>query len=503
MNPLLWLHLKLSGAWRTNASIVLVFAAIVITTASISYRMAAPGESGNVSAMMLGMLTAAQAAFVVLVSGAAIRRSVLRDFQTGMIESHRLSPMSGLRIVMGYLLGAPVQAMLLYLTTLVLGAYFAADYARSLGVPGAAAGWYFLQICLLILGFFLCALTLLLALASAGKANVLGLMVVAGIFGGWMIVAIVPGLALLAGAMSLEVLAGMAIKGAGAGGSPLVLPIAAVVQTVLGLTFVAAACRKVRAPERAMFSIPLGLLLLAACGATLVIGQWVVPGYRWIYDRYNNLSAAQVVASTAAFMVVAQLVVIGAAAELFAARRSAAFGVALRSAWARSALLIPPLLGVATTGVAVLLYLAVSPERLTDGLIQGFASVPLRVALAAALVLSFWSDFCCAYAAVARGLRIGRLALLWFIGLKGLPLAADLVVNFIRLRLAGEDDFTFSPVSGASPIGTLIHCIIPDGRPWEGLGVQVLIAAGLTLLAVRAERGVLTPPSRTPAPAAG
>ena len=123
---------------------------------------------------------------------AAVRKAVLRDFQSGMIESHRLSPMSGPKIVIGYMTGAPVQSGCLLLASLLLGTAFAAHVARDLSAV-VLTGWYVMQGCLLCLAFMVAALSLLVALGTAGKVDVLTVGVLLVIFGGWAIRAVCAG----------------------------------------------------------------------------------------------------------------------------------------------------------------------------------------------------------------------------------------------------------------------------------------------------------------------
>jgi len=165
LNPLFWLHLRIGGSARTNVIIAIAFTAVVIVFASISLYVAGmeAGPRGaaqayaRVNAVWLVIMTVAQGVFLLLLAPSAIRRAVQRDFDSGMIESHRLSPMSNLKIVLGYVTGAPIQALMLYALSLVFGSYFATRYALSTGLGGAIglrvtlSAWCFAQGGMLVL----------------------------------------------------------------------------------------------------------------------------------------------------------------------------------------------------------------------------------------------------------------------------------------------------------------------------------------------------------------
>lgn len=82
---------------------------------------------------------------IVLVLGGcnAIYRAMLRDYESRMIESHRLTPMSNLAVVLGYLLGATLQILPLWLTLFLAGFVFS-KLASSLTVMPWIAGNLFI-----------------------------------------------------------------------------------------------------------------------------------------------------------------------------------------------------------------------------------------------------------------------------------------------------------------------------------------------------------------------
>jgi hypothetical protein len=492
LNPLFWLHLRLGSNRRNLVIVPAAFAVLVIGFASFSYYMVEPGDYGAVASVWLGILSAAQAAFLLVVGPSAIRRAVLTDFQTGMIESHRLSPMSSLKIIAGYLTGPPAQATILYATSLVFGTYFAGQYARSFSMAGmlgaAVGGWYVLQVSLLFVAFMVATLVLLGALATAGKTSFVAVVVVIGIFGGWAAVSFVPGLALLTGILSGGVLLEFIQSGRFTGDSAVIV-LAPMVQFALGATFIRAACRKIRAPEKSLFSIPLSLTLLIIWGFTLVGGFARVPQNPWLFAEFRDLGFAQLICSTAAFLAVGLFALVAAASERFHLDRAVVLGAARSPPRQRALTLVPVLLGVLTLLAMSLMYQWVEPYQKAE-LVAAFHRAPILVAMLIALVLSYWLDYCLVYAAVARGKKILFVLIASVVVLKILPLAADAVIESILWEAAHETWAGQGYLTGLSPIGTLILCRTGGTPMWVGLLAQAVLAGIATGLAGRARRAL-------------
>ena len=492
LNPLMWLHLRLGSNRRNIVVVPAAFAVLVIGFASFSYYMVEPGDYGAVASVWLGILSAAQAAFLLVVGPSAIRRAVLTDFQTGMIESHRLSPMGSFKIIAGYLTGPPTQAAILYATSLVLGTYFAGQYAKSFSMAGmlgvAVGGWYVLQVSLLFVAFMVAALVLLGALATAGKTSFIAVAVVIGIFGGWAAVSFVPGLALLTGILSGSVLLEF-IRSGGFTGDSAVIVLAPMVQFALGATFIRAACRKIRAPERSLFSIPLSLTLLIIWGFTLVGGFARVPQNPWLFAEFRDLGFAQLICSTVAFLAVGLFALVAAASERFHLDRAAVLGAARSPRRQRVLTLVPVLLGVLTLLAMSLMCQWMDPyQRVT--VLEAFNLPAIVVGMLAALVLSCWLDYCLVYAALARGKKILFVLIGSVAVLKILPLAADALIESILWEATHQTWGGQGYLTGLSPIGTLILCRSGGTPMWVGLFVQAVLAGIATGLARRARRGL-------------
>lgn len=479
LSPLTRVHFQLSGGWRHNALIVGVYVLLAFALSGLVYHNTPPDDHAEVSRTFLMIIGAVQCVLALLLAPMAVRKAVLRDFQSGMIESHRLTPLSGLNLVVGYLTGPAAQSLLLIATGSVVGGYFAGHYGYALGFAGTMiGGWYFSQFCLLTLALLVTMAVLLTALATAGKTSLVGLLVVVGVFGGWFFVALVPGLALLLGVMSAGLLLRIMGPPGPMGSDPAVLAWAVLLQIALSLVLIASACRKVRAPHEPAFNIPLGLLLLGVSGATLVAGWRFFGDFTWLFGSEHR-AQAQWLGSTVTFVLVALFPLVAAADRRWRRDRTAA----LTSSPAAPIVPHPDLMPVLLTLLAAGLMLLMSPAPLVR---EGRPAAELALLLA--LALSFWTDYVWVYVAFARGMKVlGVLAVVW-VGLKGVPLMIDGAFALVAEIMSDQGGIGWR-FAGLSPIGTLIVVVIDKGYVWAGLVVQFVIAVFSTVVALRVRRG--------------
>lgn len=479
--PLTRAHFLLAGGWRQNIVILGVYAALVVTLATAIYGNCKPEDQTAVSGVFLFVITLVQGLLVLLIAPGAVRKAVLRDFQSGMMESHRLTPLSGLNLVVGYLAGPTAQALLLYAAGLVMGGYLAGAYGQSVRfAAGAIGGWYFSQLCLLTLALLVIALVLLTALATKGKANLITLLVLFSVLGGWFVVPFVPGVALLMGAMSAGFLGTFLIRtGPIATTNPGVLGWAILLQVVIGVILLAAAARKVRAPDRPAFSVLLGLLLLIASGVALGAGLHFFSDYRRLF-RWEQNPIWQWLGSAVAFMLVALLPLAASAEERHSADRSALLARGYRSAVWRSADFMPLLLTLMTI-LAMYWMQQLQPDVAFD-VERRTLLVPMLVAIG----LSFWTDYACIGWARGRGRSAFFGMLVAWLLLKALPLAIEGMMVFAA-DLARRENPTEWWFAGLSPVGTLFMAT-RQANPWPGIFVQGVVAAAVTVLARRPAR---------------
>lgn len=482
LNPMLWLNMRVNGNISGNFVVVGVFAFLISAIAGASYYGQSPGDYKRLDGIWLGIVSIAQLIFILILAPTAVRKAVLRDFQTGMITSHRISPMSNLKVVLGYLSGAPIQALLLYVTGMVLASVFLSRFAWSspalaLGSLSAAmGGWLLVHACLLTLAVFVAAMVLLSALSTEGKANFAGPLVAVVAMSSWAVITYVPGIALIFGLMGGSAVLAV-VRGTPAQDSLTALVLGAALQLPLTMILLAAACRKFRRPWEAMFSLPLALLLLAFLGFAFVLGMHLAPTLTILTEEQGD-ATAQVGASTAVFMLLT-LIPLFSAAKLLARRdAAAAFESTDRTNSRLVAVGIPLLMCAITMTVFDLMTRIAHPGfafEVTSLARYGGQWTPIF----AALLLAAIADLSVCYVLVLRGKRVfWPLAIIMFV-LRVAPVILNGVAAAVQAEMTPHVKPTIGLTGAASPLGTFAILLWGGTETvlWSGIGIQALLAA--------------------------
>ncbi|MHC5108424.1 MAG: ABC transporter permease [Planctomycetota bacterium] len=106
--PFWKVQVELSGGFRRVFIIAAVFAGASLLVFEIICRLANDTPRMSIASYLLTMLMSVQPFFLLLGGCNAVYRACLRDYDTKMIESHRVSPSSSYTVVLGYLLGSTV-----------------------------------------------------------------------------------------------------------------------------------------------------------------------------------------------------------------------------------------------------------------------------------------------------------------------------------------------------------------------------------------------------------
>jgi hypothetical protein len=119
--PMWRVHFQLLGGGRRFLSVAVICTALLVVGTFGFRRMLASDSFPRVAGFVLNFLTAIQLLIVLLGGSNALHRAMLRDYDTKMIESHRLTPMSSMAVVLGYLFGATLQVLMLFTLFLTFG----------------------------------------------------------------------------------------------------------------------------------------------------------------------------------------------------------------------------------------------------------------------------------------------------------------------------------------------------------------------------------------------
>lgn len=501
INPLWWLHARIGGSPRSHWLLVVAYLAIVFVFASITARFVeappnTPPDYGPYYTAWLGVVSGAQAVFLLLLIPSAIKKAVQRDYLNGMAESHRLTPMSNRTIVLGYLLGPAIPSLMLYAPGLLIGVYFAAKAAgsmaigASLGARAFVGGWLISQGLLLILAFMVSAVSLLAAIAAReSKFNIFGLLIVIGFMGGWGAVLAVPGFALLTGFMSGSVMWTTIVGRGAAIGNNTALLTACALQIAVGVTMLTAAGRRFRAPDRPVFTLPVSLVLIGLWGLALVLGMvHAAASSTPLSAQFADLNAARLAFSLMSFMAVSLFVLHAAAVARLALDRRRLFTREPLAARARLLAAMPT--AVTLLGMLVLaLMVAAVPAGSRSLELQRTLNQPmLWAAVGIALLLSSATDAFAFYWAAANRARTWLVLLVTW----GLLKIAPVLLDGMLLTLADnlyEREWTWHRyLTSVSPIGTILLTVRPCWEIGLGLLVQLalmLVAAAMTWRARR------------------
>ena len=131
-NAIGWAAFQLQGGWRNIAATALGYGVIVVLGLTAAAQFASV-PVGQMMYTLLMFMLAAQGLWLLLFAPSRIQTALRRDLTTGMIESHRLMPLSPTRAVLGYLVGPSVQPIALAAMTFFVGCFAAS--AASVELP--------------------------------------------------------------------------------------------------------------------------------------------------------------------------------------------------------------------------------------------------------------------------------------------------------------------------------------------------------------------------------
>jgi len=461
-NPLGAAQTRLLCSPTRHLQVALAYPLISGFIAMIIFRAAQPMSLSQLAMGALPVLLVATSALLAFVAGAAIRRSVLRDFTTGMIDSHRLSAMSGSTLVLGYLTGPTSQAVILavenYLMGLVACAFMPQhpwlEWTVANGIVACAA-------------FPIWAASVLLAVATQGRGSLGGLLFAFGILGGYAVFRIIPAFILILGPLILFTKINSIAVGVT---PPATLFLGLPFQLVIGVTLCVAAARKVRRADVQAFGYCLGIILLLEIALAGLLGLYcadelvsATPIRDW-----RNVSKELLFLATWIMLAIFSFVPISAAAQAL-------------SRWRRRRALDVEFADPAPAGllpvVAFAMLVLLVPVAIDQSFYAEIVLDPPKVVGCLMLgVLCMAGFFRWSY---ARREKIFVVGLIFFLLMWVLPVVAEIAWNvYAETGEISNDVMVFTPLIAFSPAGAA-YAVLSGATTtlWPGLAFQAVITA--------------------------
>jgi hypothetical protein len=498
-NAIWWLQMRLARNWRMLYHAGLYLGALIAGT--MVYRQFDTGLTARASAYrVVGFVALLQVLTLTMRGAAAIFKTVNRDYTIGMIESHRMSPISGLAITTGYMFGATVPSALLYFAGLIFGAVLLATSSVS-AVPWIVGNGMLLAASLMVWSMVVFAGT------GTGKPiNPMGLLISVGL-GGIFLGQVMPAFGMLTGSVpalaAYHVMRGNLDTGSEnlvvTSSDDLTIPNVCVISfgcLLLAVFWLWAAARRFRQTHRSAFDARHGTLLLLIFLLASVIGQRVGERVFQMVDEafIKQPNMPFFIFTLVAGMIFAIVPLYGAAidrARLVRGAYSSGWGDRLSSRWVIllavvmicEALMLAGIRWDSETGAKVSVWLTRANASK-----WAYTAAALLTGL---LTVDGFLRWMMLRPRPTTGQLGGFLLAVW-----ALPPAIDFIVAIVeayRLSEAGivqEGPPPRTILLGCSPIGTIALAWSPLVGPLlPGLIVQVLLAAVMTVFGFRAERG--------------
>lgn len=301
---------QLSGGARRLAWILAIYLVAFWGLVSGIFRFMPDEPTARKFSVVVGLITALQFFIAGLLGSAAIHRALLREADSRMLESHRLTPMGGMTVVFGYLFGPCVLALSLIGLNVVIGGICGVQARLSI------REWLGGHALFLSSVFFLWSFAVYLGLATLKPQSAIGYMMLVGFLASALIT-MVPGLGLLTGFYS-GALGGMLMAGSSTllqnalrrGGQlvdPGLIPLAGMVMVIInmlmGLQLLTLAAAKYRRPDLPAFNAMRGAwfilftstIILASLVALARIAGFEEFQQRTIAEDWDRITAQSLI----------------------------------------------------------------------------------------------------------------------------------------------------------------------------------------------------------------
>lgn len=473
VNPLVWVQFRLLGGWRRLGWVCIVCIGGFFVAASALWRITGGGNFSAFCASALNVVAFLLTILLVIGGSNAVHRAVRKDQSTRMMESHRLSPITGVQALIGYLVGPAVQILFLYALGSVVGVYLSS--VAKLPV----ASWIMAVAYLLIAAVMVWSLSIVHALSTVKGGNPILALILVSTMGGFMLVSTVPGLALVLG-VNVWAFAFAQVTGVIGGGVPKDLFMTLAVEFVTTGLWCFAIVRKFRRPDRPPYEVGWGFFFLVIGLLTCAIGLMLRRQLSW---GSNQADPGVVFIATFLLTLLIGLVpVYGAEFCRAHGRRN----LSPPGMFERPAFVI-----AATTLMVVAAYVLSTYAWIRLELDFELAFPKLRVWITIGVVALLWFIGSAGVMRILQAARYRGVIMpmaLWAFILWGVPPFIEQIRRF-SLSLASDDPPAWSILIGFSPPGALMVAWSDLNLAlWPGLVFQAVVAVGLSWLGVRMMR---------------
>ncbi len=456
-NAIWWVQFHLLGGPARLIPFIVIYAAVLVS-AAIGCRYFFP--STPVSAYCDGVvmiLTAVQVVLIIVGGCNAVFRALKRDIDTRMLESHRVSPISSTAAMVGYIVGANIQVLLMYTVGVIAGVVIV-----RWGTIGDGK-WLAGNLYMLALALMAWSATALLSLCGKKPTSpnaVLFLLLICS-----MGVISIPGVGLITGAYAAVV--GARLMAGNTTVPPYAAALLVLITTVMMVVWARASMRKFRRPDLPAFGVGralglFGIWLLVSHLSLLVLETGAVEDLGALNVELGPDFASIALTVTGAASLLFAILPIVSAADARCRHRSAPDG--RRRDFRTWPFVVPLLCAGMLTAVAVPFVQRSASWSLVGAFVGMWASLVVVEGLSVS--------------ARARNRRSSVALAIYVILFWLAPAVGDFVMADLREVEYGLGQPQFSAVLGASPMGSLANAHFDIGvNPWPGVTFQVLIGA--------------------------
>ncbi len=251
-NPIAWSQFHLKGGWKSVGGVTVGYGCII----SISIFLTCWNHQNEWQSDLAGWTTALlviQALAMLLMGTGRISGAVRQDLTSGAMESHRLMPISASSAIAGYVTGAPVHAIGIFVANLFIGA------ATTVMINMPVTRWLAANAVLAVFTIMIWVVTVFIAQVAKGAGWVVSIFAGLAFSARGGLDSIAPGLVLLAGPLVGASLVDVRARSTEMSGA---MAMSLVAQAILTAIFFIGAARKYRRPSQLALSPRLAFALL-------------------------------------------------------------------------------------------------------------------------------------------------------------------------------------------------------------------------------------------------